>query len=34
MLEVIYPPVERMTENRELLLFRNSFAFGEHKGIR
>jgi len=28
MLEVIYPLVERMTKNQELLLFRNSFALG------
>jgi hypothetical protein len=34
MLGVIYPLVEQMTENRELLLFRNSFAFGEHDGIQ
>jgi hypothetical protein len=34
MLVMIYPLVERMTKNRELLLFRNIFALAEHKGIQ
>jgi hypothetical protein len=34
MLEVIYPLVERMTKNQELLLFRNTFALVGRKGIK
>jgi hypothetical protein len=34
MLGIIYPPVERMSKNRELLLFRNITGLGEHKGIQ
>jgi len=34
MLKVIYSSVGRMTKTRELLLFRNTSALGEHKGMQ